>query len=71
MKTKTMDEIKNEGCRLFATATEMGYICSGSEPSIAEYNGRYGQGYKVSYPNNRGINGGKSNRYHLLEYWIK
>lgn len=67
----TIEEIKNEGCELFTTATEMGYIYSGSEPRITEYNGRYGKGYKVAYPNNLGIKGGKSNRYHRLEYWIR
>lgn len=68
----TLNEIKAEGCELYTTATEMGYIYAGSEPVVTKYNGRYGQGYKVAYPNNLGIrNCRKSNRFHRLEYWIK
>lgn len=68
----TLDDIKKEGCELYTTASERGYIYSGSEPSITEYNGRYGKGYKVAYPNNLGLRDGrKSNNYHKIEYWTK
>lgn len=68
----TVKEIKNEGCELFTTALERGYIYSGSEPAVTEYNGRYGKGYKVAYPNNLGLKDGrKSSNFHRLEYWVK
>jgi len=38
--------------------------------NISEYSGRYGKGYKVSYPNKDGFGGRSSNRYYKVEYLI-
>ena len=53
------------------SASERGYIRSKAEPRIYPYEGRFGRGFTVSYPNVKGLlNGAVSNTYHRIEYYV-
>lgn len=54
-------------------ATRKGYNSASMEPRVEEYNGRFGRGYVVEFPNKDGwnvIGHRQSNRYYRIEYYI-
>ena len=63
-----------EVVKLHHCASRKGYISASAKPYIEEYNGRFGRGYIVSYPNKDGLSrffgANKSNGYYRIEYYI-
>lgn len=58
------------------SASARGYIAAKSEPMVNRYNGRFGTGYTVEFPNKNGFEsafGSKSysNNFHQIEYYIE
>lgn len=59
-----------EKAKFHHTASRKGYI-GGDEPKTTYYEGKFGKGYIISYPNKFGLkNGRKSNNYYKIEYYI-
>lgn len=54
------------------SASARGYISAKSEPVVNKYNGRFGKGYTVEFPNKNGFgNKSYSNNFHHIEYYIE
>lgn len=72
---RTIEEIEkmvNDGVLCFHHyASERGYVSAKREIEGYDYEGRFGKGYVVRYPNKYGFGGHKkSNRYYCIAYYI-
>lgn len=63
--SKTLNQIKAEGCKLHHSAWFRGYVSRKGSPVVSPYSGKFGNGYTVCY------NNGKSTQYSRVEYWTK
>lgn len=52
------------------SASEKGYISAKSVTAAYDYEGRFGKGYVVRFPNKEGFNGKWSNNYYRIDYYI-
>lgn len=72
MKTLVeIEEMVNDGKLCFHhSAGEKGYISTKAIMAGYDYEGRFGRGYVVRFPNKVGFNGKMSNNYHRIDYYI-
>ena len=63
--TKVEEALKDAGYTLRKISLNRGYISRKTAGTLDAYKGKYGVGYKWLLPNYN------SNRYMIVEYWVK
>nr|DAG71043.1 MAG TPA: hypothetical protein [Caudoviricetes sp.] len=63
-------KLEGMGYKKDHSATECGYLKNKYANTLEPYSGRFGVGYKLHRKSTSMSEGGKSNMWHIIEYWV-